>query len=676
MDIRHVRGAGLALCAGVFVWAVPGAAPAQAQDAEAPRFETEVVVTPERGETPRSLVPAATVVLEGEALPALPVVQLNEAVALLPGFTFQQAQPWAVKPLVSARGFFGGGEAEYVRLLVDGVPVGDAETGLIDWTLVPVSAIRRIEALRGPGASMYGDAAVGGVVQVFTDRGDAGQFSVSGGSFDSFTGDAAWGRRLASLGVMVSVAGATTDGASAHAGGRRAVAGGALDGRVGAATWRWTLNGSNRHQEDPGPVSAAAAAVDPFASDPVYRFDETDRASVATGFTAGHAGGVWQHQVRLDASRRSEDLVRTILLAPGLGDRQARDLTTTAVGGSVESSRSVAVSGVDLLVRAGLDVAREGVETAYRAVDGNGAAGAAGGAADGRRLRAGAFVSSAWDVTARVRLSAGVRWDRVGDEFAAGAATQVHQAWSPRVGATVQLGDAQPVTLFAQVARAFKTPTLDQLFDPRPYPDFRGGSFTISSTDLVPQRATNLEAGLMGGGDVRWSALAYYMTVDDEIDFDVRTFSYANIGESRHVGLEVEAGAPLAWPVRPAAAYALSRVTRPDDGRQLKNVPRHVFTLSADADLPAGLGAHVWFRRTAGAFLDDANGLPIDGAATVDLRVRGAVGAATLFLDVLNLADDRYDEYGFTLTGFTGETVPYDYPGAPRALRVGVTLPF
>ena len=65
----------------------------------------------------------------------------------------------------------------------------------LDWSLLPVSSIRRIEALRGPGASLYGDAAIGGVIQVFTDRSVAGgQANVGAGSFSTVTSDASYGR--------------------------------------------------------------------------------------------------------------------------------------------------------------------------------------------------------------------------------------------------------------------------------------------------------------------------------------------------------------------------------------------------------------------------------------------------------------------------------------------------
>src|SRR6185436_10824482 len=102
------------------------------------------------------------------------------------------------------------------------------------------------------------------------------------------------------------------------------------------------------------------------------------------------------------------------------------------------------------------------------------------------------------------------------------------RAFSPRAGVSF---DAGVVTMYAQLARAFKAPTLDQRFDQRPFP----GGFTISNPTLESQRATNVEAGVRGEN---WEAVAYLIDVDNEIDFDVRTFRYGNIGQSRHRGLE------------------------------------------------------------------------------------------------------------------------------------------
>jgi hypothetical protein len=50
------------------------------------------------------------------------------------------------------------------------------------------------------------------------------------------------------------------------------------------------------------------------------------------------------------------------------------------------------------------------------------------------------------------------------------------------------------------------------------------------------------------------------------------------------------------------------------------------------------------------------------------------VGRQMVFVDAVNLANHRYEEYGFTLTDFLGRVVPYAYPGAPRALRIGMSI--
>ncbi len=663
---------------GAPVTSNPQAQTTQGNPPSMPRFKTEIMVTPERGETPRHLVPASTVVLEAESLAALPAVQLSEISAFLPGFQFQQAQPYSVRPIVSARGFFGGGEAEYVLLLVDGVPVADAESGLIDWSLVPISSVRRIEALRGPGASMYGDSAIGGVIQILTDRpANGGALTIGGGSFATFTADGFYGRRSSSLGFVVKGAALGTDGASAHSAGKHFVVSGSVDGQTHGALWSLTVTGNDRGRDDSGALSADALLRDPFGSDSLFRFDRLDRRSLSTAFALSGVGERWQHRARVHTTARSEDLVRTILLAPGLGDRGARALSTSALGGSGESERVISGTKRSATVRFGLDVSREHLDTSYRAVSDTGVQGAPGGEASGRRMRTGAFMSSAWDPASRLRLSASLRWDRIADDFGAGSAgSRSHKAWSPRVGATLLLNENDSVSLFAQASRAFKAPTLDQLFDPRPFPDFMGGTFTISNPRLVPQHATNVEVGVSGGSRLRLSALVYRMEVDDEIDFDVRTFSYANIGRSHHMGVELEAGG-VSWKgIQPSMTYALVRVTDPDGDRQLKNVPRHVITASAGFDLPWGLAPLVRYRRTLGAYLDDENVYSIDGPSTLEMRVRRHFGRHLVFLDVLNLTDDRYQEYGFTLADFSGRAVPYAYPGAPRAVRAGVIASF
>ena len=637
-------------------------------------------MTPERGETPRALVPASSVVLDDTSLIALPAAHPSEILRFLPGFNVARPDFYAGRPVVSARGFFGGGEAEYIRLLVDGVPVADVESGLIDWAIVPASAIRRVEAVRGPGASLYGDSAIGGVVQILTDRTTRrGQATVTGGSFSTLSVDGSYSARSRGIGFSVSGAARRTDGGFEHSGGRELVGGGGADGAFRGFSWRWSASGAGRDRDDPGALSEDTLARDPYSSDPLYRFDNVDRRGFSTAFTLRNSTPVWRPQVRFYVTTRDEDLIRSILLAPpDLGDRRARSLSSAAIGGSAEGEHAFAAAR-PVVLRFGVDLARQHLDTTYRSVSPTGVVGEFNSEASGYRVRAGAFASTTWDLLPRLRLSGTIRWDDVNDnEFGAPSSTGTSQqrAWSPRIGAVARLTDTGSVTLFAQLSRAFKVPTLDQLYDPRPYPDFSGGTFSISNPGLVPQRATNAEVGISGGDQVRWSALAYRMNVDDEIDFDVNTFSYANIGRSRHVGFELE-GESRRWKrVRPSLSYALSHVVELPGDLQLKNVPRHLLTAATDIGLPWAIGVFARYHYTWGAFLDDANVYPIDGPSTLDLRVRRPIGRHTVFVDALNVTGNTYEEYGFTLADFTGRSTPYAYPGAPRALRAGLTIVF
>ena len=71
---------------------------------------------------------------------------------------------------VSLRGL----ESRHTLLLIDGVRYGSATLGTPSWDNIPLDAIERIEIVRGPMSALYGSEAVGGVIQIFTRRGQQG----------------------------------------------------------------------------------------------------------------------------------------------------------------------------------------------------------------------------------------------------------------------------------------------------------------------------------------------------------------------------------------------------------------------------------------------------------------------------------------------------------------------
>jgi vitamin B12 transporter len=82
--------------------------------------------------------------------------------------------------------FVRGGESDYTKVLIDGVPVNDAG-GAFDLADLTTDNVSRVELVRGAQSAIYGSDAMSGVLQLFTHRGSTSTpefvFEGEGGSF-------------------------------------------------------------------------------------------------------------------------------------------------------------------------------------------------------------------------------------------------------------------------------------------------------------------------------------------------------------------------------------------------------------------------------------------------------------------------------------------------------------
>jgi outer membrane receptor protein involved in Fe transport len=634
---------------------------------------SDVVVTAARG-TEREEDASGTVsVLRREEIERLPARTLDELLAFLPGaFAFFRGTGAGVPPMLTARGFFGGGEVEYVQLRIDGVPVQDAESGLGNWRAIPAAAIERVEFLRGPASSLYGDTSLGGVVQVFTRRDPALSAGVSAGSFGAVDADAAGTAVAGDVVLRASVRGARADGFRAHGASDLAGGGASVSTRLGQGLLELGITLERDAREEPGALLLADAENGDSASLPLFRFDHASATRRRAALSWGKEGA-WR--AALYAGSRTAALLRTLLVAPGIGDRTLRDLNASVLGGTLDAERPVRIGALRGRLRLGAELSSERLDDGYREVDAAGEAGDVVASGAGIRNRLGVFGSLEVGPVEDVAIVAGARWDTISDAFDAGG--RRYDALSPRLSARARAGRVLGLTVSGSLegSSAFKAPTLDQLFDPHP---FRGpdGTFAISNPALTPQRATTLQAGL-GARNARLDleVTAYRTAVDDEIDFDTATFRYRNIGRSLHTGLEAIGRWAPPGPVAVFASWAFTRASSrdgPEAGKQLKNVPRDLLALGVTASLPAGFQAEAVLHRMGGRFADDANAVPMKGATWLDVRLTRGVAGARAFLDLLNVTGARFSEVGFVLPGFRGETVAYGYPTTGFQARVGV----
>src|SRR5207237_8823474 len=82
--------------------------------------------------------------------------------------------------------FLRGANGNQTLVLIDGMRVGSSTAGATTLEAIPLDLVDHIEILRGPASSLYGADAIGGVIQVFTRRGDGAPALKGGASYGTY----------------------------------------------------------------------------------------------------------------------------------------------------------------------------------------------------------------------------------------------------------------------------------------------------------------------------------------------------------------------------------------------------------------------------------------------------------------------------------------------------------
>ncbi|MDM0112536.1 TonB-dependent receptor [Variovorax sp. J22R133] len=130
----------------------------------------ETVVTAQRVRQRLSDAVADISVIDRETIDRSGAESVADVLAKVPGI--QIARTGGVGNTSSV--YVRGAETRFTAVFIDGVRVDSQSTGGATWEAIPLSQIDRIEIVRGPGAAVYGSDAIGGVIQLFTRKGEGG----------------------------------------------------------------------------------------------------------------------------------------------------------------------------------------------------------------------------------------------------------------------------------------------------------------------------------------------------------------------------------------------------------------------------------------------------------------------------------------------------------------------
>jgi outer membrane receptor protein involved in Fe transport len=146
----------------------------------------EVVITGTK--TLRNLrdVPGRIDVISSKTIEVSPVQQIDDVLRYIPGLNVNRTTGiYSQRPMVTLRGL-SGDEQSRTLVLINGVPINTSDEGGVNWNRINQFDVERIEVFKGPGSSLYGNNAMGGVINIITKKSLKAQEVFGGVSYGTF----------------------------------------------------------------------------------------------------------------------------------------------------------------------------------------------------------------------------------------------------------------------------------------------------------------------------------------------------------------------------------------------------------------------------------------------------------------------------------------------------------
>ena len=645
----------------------------------APHLEA-VTVTPTRVEQRLGDVPASVNIIDKETIRRSPAVVADDVLRLVPTFSlFRRTSSLSAHPTaqgVSLRGIGPSGVSRSL-VLIDGVPFNDPFGGWVYWTRVPLESVERIEIVDGSSSSVYGNYAMGGVINVVSSRPRPQTFEVRTqfGNRDTrkadFLATDVWGKFGASL-----------DGSFFRTGGfaqvQEAVRGLVdtkaavdynnvalkVDYGLGDRINLFARGGYFREERDNAKVTTV-----PVGAAPRAEANDTLWKSFSAGVRAALPDqSDLQARVFFDDQAFDSNFM-AVPQIPGAVPRSIGRMTllqhvpTDGVGGIVQwskafSTRALFSAGADIRYVEGesqervLDPATGTIVTTLRNTG-------------GRQRSSGQFVQGQFWVTPALSVTLSGRADHWHNskahhnEFSAatGLPTANHRGslpdkedtvFSPRFGALYHVTDK--VTAWGSIGSGFRAPTLNEL-----YRQFSVGLVvTRANAELDAERLVGGELGVNLAPVENLTVRATWF--DNRMRDPISNVTIAtnvqqrqNLGRTRVRGFQTDVEYRMGdW--RAGAGYVTNRARVTENARVpalvgnfLAQVPKNRGSLSLSYSNPRYLTASVNAIFVGDQFDNDTNSLVLPAYGTVELSLLRAVGRnLDVFFTAQNLFDKEY----------------------------------
>ncbi|MFH1077111.1 MAG: TonB-dependent receptor [Pseudomonadota bacterium] len=629
-----------------------------------------VTVTASRTTRKVSETPASVSIITAQEIEQANATSIPDLLKNIEGvYTYDSSGVGSVG-VVNMRGFYGG-MTSHQLVLLDGIPQNKGKDKLVDWDLIPLDNVEKIEIVRGPASVLYGDNAVSGVINIITKKPKdepETRVSTSFGSFNTQENRASTLGSYKQLEYLLGGSYKTTEGFRQHCDYDRTHVAGKLDYTINDAQGlKLSIDYYEKERGAiPWALTEAQIAQDRRQARPGTENDKSNETK--NDVNIAHAWDV-SDRVKTEAifycKNNDADSFST---SRGVESTKEQVEDEDAYGVLLKGSLSQEIIGLEHEFTAGVDLEKNNFDyEEYNAPHRQ--KGALQSDYAVTREKIGPYLQDEIRLIDALRLIAGVRYDQADFDFddrktTSNSKRKKISKLTPGCGLGYMY--QKDSSVYANYAQSFKTPTIGQMFT-------YGSS---ANPDLKPEEATNYEIGLHHyfNESLKTDISLYRMELDNEIWYDYATRKYQNYGKTSHRGIETSLDFKIIKWLSGFANYTYSRAkneTGSYSGEYLTNIPIHKASSGLHFATEFGVSWDLAATYVGRSYIDSTNDNNLSSYVTADTRVSYEYKAMKVFWAIDNLFDKDYNSYGYV----SGAT-KYFNPATGRTFTSGVEVKF
>jgi iron complex outermembrane receptor protein len=638
----------------------------------------QVLITASRlGE---GLVGADSSVITADDIAADPAADLPQILSRQAGVQLQGLYGGVdgAQAAISLRGF-GATATENTLVLVNGRRLNDPDQSNIDFAAIPAASIERIEIIRGNSAAvLYGDGAVGGVINIVTKNGanaePGTQLEAAIGSFQYRSLNFASNQRFGATSLSAYGSEIVGNGYRDNNAIRERNFDAELRQQIGGGELYLNVRGDDQHLGFPGALPYAQWQAAPKSTNSPFDYGAVESVNAALGGTQRLGNGI---ELVVDAGLRHKEEQSEF---QAFGSFYGIDVTTASFTPRVNVDKQIFDFNSKLI--AGIDLYQSWYRSFYSVQSGavpyqNNLLGQRSYALYGEEnLTLSAATSLGFGLRLqRAEVAARQKMDFFAPGYPGAPGTPLRQGddqYAAHIGLEQRV--AESLTLFLRVGHAMRLPNMDDRNFVVVYPtDFR----------LKTQTSEDAEIGLQAGfGRIQGQTRLFAMNLHDEIDYDPGANggfgANVNLDPTRRVGSETELSLALADGLRLTSNFTLTDAEfrqGPYKGQEVPQVARLTGNIGAEwaiwRDILVLSGdVQAVGKRKLG---DDITGQGprVPAATLADIRLGGRLERFTWSVSALNLFDTRTYQVGYYNAGAVSL---YPLAGRDVMARLGVSF--